>query len=88
MHEDKKPPAILRGRLFMCGKKHAASSWGEELAATIRSWTGRGGDDRAACLGEQRLRRSMNSYLCCALAVALAGRESPSETQRFGSVCD
>jgi hypothetical protein len=58
---------------------------GGELAAREPVWDGEGwGCDRVACL---------LVLICCyrasrALAVATAGRLSPSETQTFASLCD
>ena len=59
---------------------------GGRLAATIRSGTGRGGvtGSRFSCVLALWLCR----YLRGALAVAIAGRASPSATQTLGSVCD
>ena len=74
---------LLKYREFN-GPKKLRPAFGGRLAARDPVWDGEGwGCDRVACPVDSWFRqRSL------ALAVATAGRLSPSETHTFGSLCD
>src|SRR6186713_3161564 len=61
--------------------KSCGRTLGKVRPPAIRSGTGRGGDVTGS-------RISVVAQRSLALAVAMAGRLSPSETQTFGSLCD
>src|SRR5260370_38043687 len=76
-----KPARFAHCSAIESSPKRLRPALGGELAARDPIWDGEGwGCDRIAC-------PVISCYRSWALAVATAGRPSPSETQTFGSLC-
>lgn len=74
-------PAHFVGAIHAVPQKGCGQALGEAWPRANRSGTGRGGDVTGSRVSISFVQRRE-------LAVAIAGRLSPSETQTLGSLCD